>query len=114
MEIRLQKKDDLAILELTGRLDTLTSPVLEKSLLDLIADNERQLIIDFSQLNYISSVGLRVFLIASKQLKTVHGRMVLCGQSEAVKGVFDMTGFSQLFKIFPSQDEAIKEITKIY
>jgi anti-sigma B factor antagonist len=103
----------MAILELNGRLDSLSSPILEKRLLDLIANNERQLIIDFSQLSYISSVGLRVFLIASKQLKTVNGRMVLCGQSAEVKGIFDMTGFSQLFKIFPSQKEAMQEISKV-
>lgn len=112
LEILMQKTDGITTLELKGRLDSLSSPVLEKQLLDLIASNERQLIIDFSQLSYISSVGLRVFIVASRQLKSANGRLVLCGQSAEVKGIFDITGFSQLFKIVASQKEAQKEISE--
>ncbi|RPH99211.1 MAG: anti-sigma factor antagonist [Calditrichaeota bacterium] len=113
MDIILQKMEEFLIVELKGKVNTLTSPILEKRLLELITDHQHNLLIDFSQSDYISSAGLRVLLIALKQLKTVHGRVVLCGQNKCVKEVFDITGFSQLFKIFPTRAEAVKELTQV-
>ena len=108
MEITQAKQNGIVILELKGRLDTLSSSLLEKKLSDLIGEKEHKLSLDFSQLDFISSSGLRVLLAAGKQLKSVRGKMALCGLKEHVKEVFDVAGFTMLFHMFSSQEEAIK------
>ena len=112
MEITQAKQNDVVILKLEGRLDTLTSISLEKKLQDLIAQKEHQLVIDFSQLDFISSSGLRVLLMAGKQLKRVKGKIALYSLEPHVKEVFDIAGFTVLFHMFPSQEAAMKELFK--
>ncbi len=110
MEILQQNQDNIIVLSVQGRVDALSAPELEKILLDLIAADERRLLVDFSRVKYISSAGLRVFLIAMKQLKPVQGKLVLCELDQYVKEVFDISGMTQLFKIFPGREEAIREL----
>ena len=110
MEITQAKQNDIVILKLKGRLDTLSSSSLEKKLLDLSEQNENELIIDFSQLDFISSSGLRVLLMAGKKLKSVKGKIAFCTLKDHVKEVFDIAGFTILFHMFPSQEEAMKEL----
>jgi anti-sigma B factor antagonist len=111
MEIAQAEQDGVVVLELKGRLDTLSSSELEKKLSDLIAQKEHKFVLDFSQLDFISSSGLRVLLAAGKQLKSVSGKMVLCALKEHVKEVFDVAGFTMLFSIFPSKEIALKELS---
>lgn len=110
MEISQRKQNGIAIVELKGKLDTLACPELEKKLCDIITETECRFLVDFSQLDFISSSGLRVLLIVAKQLKCANGKIVLCGLKKNIKEVFDIAGFSQLFKIFPSQAEAANEL----
>ncbi len=110
MEIIQAKKDNFTILELEGRLDTNTTSVLEEKLMGLINNNENKIIIDFTQLGFISSSGLRVLLMTGKKLKASNGKLGLCALQEHVKEVFDVAGFTMLFAIFSSQDEAVKSL----
>lgn len=82
---------------LIGRLDTLTSPDLEDKL-DEVFDDAEKLIFDLSQLEYISSAGLRVLLGASQEMDE-RGEMVIRNLTEPVQDVFDVTGFSDAFDI---------------
>lgn len=82
---------------LIGRLDTLTSPDLEDKLEEVFDDAEK-LIFDLSQLEYISSAGLRVLLGASQEMDE-RGEMVIRNLTEPVQDVFDVTGFSDAFNI---------------
>ena len=110
MEITVTKHNDITILSLDGRLDTLSSTPFDKKLQDLISKDENKIIIDFSQLDFISSSGLRVLLTAGKQLKSVKGKLILCTVKDHVKEVFDVAGFTMLFSMLPSQDEAIRDL----
>ncbi len=110
MEIIQEKKDNFVILKLEGRLDTNTASVLEEKLMGLINNDEIKLIVDFTQLDFISSSGLRVLLMAGKKIKTVNGKLALCALQDHVKEVFDVAGFTMLFAIFSSQDEAVKSL----
>lgn len=111
MEITQAEQEGIIMLELKGRLDTLSSSELERKLTDLITQKEYKLVLDFSQLDFISSSGLRVLLAAGKQLKSASGKMVLCALKEHVKEVFDVAGFTMLFSIFPSAEIALKELS---
>lgn len=82
---------------LEGRLDTLTSPSLEEKI-GRVVDDAEKLMIDLSDLLYISSAGLRVLLGATQQMEG-KGEMIVRNPSQAVREVFDLTGFSRLFTI---------------
>jgi len=107
MEIREDKRGDIVIVGLKGRLDASTSNRLEERLLALIDGGEKRFVIDFSQLDYISSSGLRVLLMAAKRLRDANGKIVLSSLKDHIKEVFDIAGFSSIFPIFHSQEEAI-------
>lgn len=89
-----------------GRLDATTAPVLQEKLVGLIEAGNHRMLLDFSGLDYVSSAGLRVVLIAAKRLKAVSGRLALCGMKPHIKEVFDIAGFSSMLSIYPSQEEA--------
>jgi anti-sigma B factor antagonist len=80
--------------KLEGRIDTLTSPVLEK---ELFADeNIVDMRLDFEKIVYLSSAGLRVLLKAHKTQKAKHGKVILTNVCETVMEVLEMTGFADL------------------
>ena len=107
MEITEDKKNTIVILGLKGNLNVITANLLEEKFTALIDKGERQLLVDFSQLDYISSAGLRVFLIAAKKLKGIQGKIVLSSLKPQIKEVFDISGFSSIFPMFNSREEAI-------
>ena len=109
MEISNTKQGPVVTLSLKGRLDASTSKSLEETLLDLINNaNERLFVIDFQQLDYISSAGLRVLLMAAKLLKPENGRIALTSLKDHLQEIFEITGFQGIFPIFKNQEEAMK------
>lgn len=97
MKINKSKKDSALTLAVEGRLESTTAPELEsvvKSELDGITD----LTFDFTDLEYISSAGLRVLLLAQKAMNK-QGKMKVTGANEIVMEVFDITGFSGMLTI---------------
>ena len=97
MNIRSKQENDALTLALEGRLDTATAPELEACLKEVLKD-VRELTFDMSQLEYISSAGLRVLLAAQKTMKK-QGSLKLTGVSEVVQEIFDITGFSDILTI---------------
>lgn len=81
----------------SGRLDTITAPQLESDLKDSI-EGITSLILDFSDLSYISSAGLRVLLSTQKQMLK-QGKMVIRNVNEAINEVFEITGFTEILTI---------------
>lgn len=109
MNIKEIKKDKATVLVIEGRIDSSTSAELEKKLIVMIeTEKEKDIIIDFSAMDYISSAGLRVLLMAAKKAGKMGGKVVLVGLSVNVKEVFDISGFSNIFNIYASQEEAVK------
>jgi len=106
MEINIQKQDSISVVALTGRLDTTNYGELEKKLNELIAGNEIKIIVDCHNLDYVSSSGLRIFLMGLKKINAANGRFVLCGLQDNIKEIFEISGFSTVFEIFNSVDEA--------
>jgi anti-anti-sigma factor len=108
MKITQAKQGDIAILEVAGHLDTNSSDILEAKFLALFGANENKIVVDFSELDFISSSGLRVLLMAAKNAKRAHGKIVLCTLKEHVKYVFDTAGFTMLFSMFATQEQAVR------
>ena len=97
MTIEIKKSANETIIEVVGRLDTITAPVLEKTIGENIGGIE-SLILDFKGLEYISSAGLRVLLGTQKKMQRV-GSMKLTGVCDDVMEVLEMTGFADILTI---------------
>lgn len=108
MNIKEAKKDKATVITVEGRLDSSTSGVLEKKLLSLMETGEKNFLLDFAGMDYISSAGLRVLLMAAKKTKPAGGKVVLSALTDNVKEVFDIAGFTSIFTIFTTQEEAIQ------
>jgi anti-anti-sigma factor len=112
MEITQERKGHILILTVEGRLDTSTSIRLEETLLASIEGGEKQFVLDCSRLDYISSAGLRVLLLAVKKLKNVNGKIHLYALKEQIKEVFEIAGFSAIFPFFDAQEDALKSLVQ--
>ena len=97
MTIRKQEENTRRTLILTGRLDTVTAPQLEAEIFDN-AEGITELVLDFRDLEYISSAGLRVLLAAQKRFAQIGGVTIL-DPNETVMEVFEMTGFADILTI---------------
>jgi anti-sigma B factor antagonist len=86
-------------LAITGRLDTITSVQLSDALEKIFSESAFNLIVDLSELEYISSAGLRVLLSARKQTSQLGTTLEITGVNKTVKEIFSITGFAGTFKI---------------
>lgn len=93
---KTQNEDKLTV-KLEGRLDTTTAPELESQMKDGI-EKVKDLVLDFKDLDYISSAGLRV-LLSLQKIMTVQGSMKLINVGEVIQEIFDVTGFSDILTI---------------
>lgn len=99
---------DVKIIMILPRVDAGNAKIVETQLTELVNGGTKKIVCNFAENQYISSAGLRVFLSTLKMLKKVEGQIVLCGLQSYVQEVFDMAGFSQLFKIYSTEEEALK------
>ena len=113
MEIIDKKLDNVNVLSLSGRLDAYYATELEKKLESLIETSQLRVVIDFQNLEYISSSGLRVLLAALKKTKKLEGDIKLACMQPFIKEVFDIAGFSQLFNIFDTQEAAASGFSEV-
>ncbi len=106
MEIQEHRQGEILILEPAGRLDSLSCRAFETRLLAAL-DQSGAVVVDGAGLEYISSAGLRVLLVAAKHNRSAGGRMALAALRENVREVFDISGFSTIFAIHPTVAEAV-------
>lgn len=97
MTIEIKKNQEETIIEIVGRLDTITAPALDKTINEDIGDT-KNLVLDVKGMEYISSAGLRVLLGAQKKMQKI-GSMKVTGVCEEVMEVFEMTGFADILVI---------------
>lgn len=97
MTIEIKKNNQETIIEIVGRLDTVTAPALDKTINEDIGD-AKNLVLDVKGMEYISSAGLRVLLAAQKKMQKI-GSMKVTGVCEEVMEVFEMTGFADILVI---------------
>lgn len=109
MEIRQEKKDGVLILNIIGRLDSNTANQLEDELIPIVDEGEENILVDFSDLDYISSAGLRLLLLAAKKMDKKDCKIILCSMKDFIHEVFEISGFTAIFTIAKNADEALKE-----
>jgi anti-anti-sigma factor len=99
-------QNPIPVLQVSGRLDASTVSVLERALLRAFSLGARAIVIDMGEVTYISSSGLRVLLTARRQARERGGDILLCALSPNVRDVLDMVGFTALFSIYNTLDDA--------
>ena len=95
MTINVERDFELVTLEITGRLDATTAPNLE-SVINELSEDTKELVFDVSELEYISSAGIRVLLLAYKKMNSNQGIMRIEKANEIVREVFEMTGLLEM------------------
>ena len=106
-EIMERKVGEANIISISGRLDAYSANDVEGKLNSLIDAAQVQLVVSLEKLEYISSSGLRVLLAALKKVRKQQGDIKLACLKPYIKEVFDISGFTQLFKIFDKEEDAV-------
>ncbi len=99
---------DITSVELSGKMDASTTPEIEARLMGMIRGGKKYLSLNFSQVTYLASSGLRMLLVVVRQINDLDGRLVLCQLDKTMLDTLEVTGFSPYFKIVASQEEALK------
>ncbi len=107
MEITEKTVKKVKIMFLNGRLDAYNSNLVENKFDEVISSGHVKMVADLSGVEYISSSGLRVMLSSLKKLNQQEGTLKLSSLQPYVLEVFEIAGFTQLFEIYDSEDEAI-------
>ena len=109
MNYVLEEKGKYAVLRLSGRLDATTSPILDEKIEELLKLKHLHLLLDFSQVEYLSSAGLRFLLSATKRYKSQGGILVIHSVADEVMEIIKMAGFEKILKISPNEQKALGE-----
>ena len=107
IEVAEERSDETLILAPVGRLDSGNARSFETVVMERIDGGEQSLVIDFSRLNFISSAGMRVLLIAAKKLQASRGTLVLCAMKDHIHEVFRISGFDRVITITDSRESAL-------
>lgn len=105
----IKDKGNVSIIYLNGYLDAHTAPQLENNFSELIDNSKYNIVVNFKDLNYISSAGLGVFMAYIEKIRENEGDIKLSAMSDKVYNIFDLLGFPLLYEIFKSEDEAINK-----
>lgn len=108
MKITTAEVGDIIVLAITGRLDGQHAQEAEQVFMSLTQGGKTQYVLDFTDMAYISSAGLRVVLIAAKKVRSVQGRLICSGMNDQVRDVFEMSGFMSILETAATRDEALQ------
>ncbi|HHV04066.1 MAG: STAS domain-containing protein [Bacteroidales bacterium] len=98
MEIKISK-DPVPVISIEGRMDTGNTVIFEEAIAPLLKSDTKEVIIDGTGLEYISSSGLRQFLVLQKNIKEKGGSLTVRNLRAEIKDIFDLTGFTNIFTI---------------
>jgi stage II sporulation protein AA (anti-sigma F factor antagonist) len=107
LELLADDTDGIRILRVRGRVDSATAQALGDSLVGSLTPPGARLIADMSGVDYLSSAGLRVLLLAMQQAQKANGRFVLHGLNSRVAEVFEISGFNSILTVCASRDDAL-------
>lgn len=108
LQIDLEEIEHRVILRIDGRIDAASAPILDRKINTLIDENHHYLLLDFSQVDYLSSAGMRLLLSATKKLKAKKGSLILFSVGEEVGEIIKMAGFEKILHICPNEKEALQ------
>jgi anti-sigma B factor antagonist len=108
MNISSREEGGITVVGVEGNLDTNTAPDAQQHLDGLQDEGVQKILVNFGDLDYISSAGLRVLLVTAKRLGASGGSLRICGLNETVSEVFEISGFSVILSVFGNEAEALE------
>ncbi len=112
MHIAVTRQEDIAIVTVSGRLSSAMADQFQDRLMAELDDNPKALVVDFADLRFITSSGLRTLIVAAKRGSTDGYRVHLCGMAQAIHEVFEVSGLLRIFVIHPSLDAAMATVER--
>jgi anti-sigma B factor antagonist len=106
MEITTRKVYDMLVVGMSGRLDSHTSGDAGDRFVEIVQGGDKRIVLNLSQLDYVSSAGLRVILRGAKLLQEKLGELKICNASQRVSNVLVTAGFDSLIKLYATEHEA--------
>ena len=107
MEITTNEYRRVAVISVSGRIDTSTSTQFEETINDLIDKGHFNLVMDFNEVDFLSSSGLRILVTTRKKLREMGGDVVLANPSQRAADSVEIAGLDKLFQSYPDREEAI-------
>lgn len=101
--------DEITVIEIVGELDTTTAYNVQNQILPM-AEKSRKILLDMSDVTYMSSAGLRILLMLYRTIQEKHGEIVLVGLSEEIKDIMSMTGFLDFFVTFERREDGLQSL----
>jgi anti-sigma B factor antagonist len=108
MNISTREEGGVTVVGVEGNLDTNTAPDAQQHLDGLQDGGAQKILVNFTDLDYISSAGLRVLLATAKRISASGGSLRICGLNETVSEVFEISGFSVILNVFGSEADALE------
>ncbi len=110
MSIETTRKGDVSIVTLEGSVDGKSAPLIRDELLASLKAS-KNVIIDLTKVDYLSSAGLRLLLLAYRDIASRNGKVILVGVSEEIQGVMANTGFIKFFELVATESDALASLT---
>lgn len=111
MEVTFENVDGIVVADAWKRIDGSNASAFEKALRGVSGSGVKGLVLDFSNLTYISSAGLRVILVAAKAQRKRNAKFAVCNLSRPVRGVFEVSGFDRIIAVHDSVSEALGSLS---
>ena len=110
MEVTSKSVDKAIVIYVDGDLTTNSSPDVEAEINAILEEAVTNVVINVEKVNFIASTGLRIILKLGKRLGNEDLQLVVCSMNATTKSVFQMSGFSRMFPIFETEDEALESL----
>ena len=110
MEVKTERENETLIARVEGRIDSTNARDFEDAMTAVIGESDRAVIMDFGNLAYISSAGLRSILLVGKELWNRDATLALCSLSASIREVFEISGFDKIIPVYGSRAEALESL----
>jgi anti-sigma B factor antagonist len=110
LEITSKCVDKATVIYVDGDLTTNSSPQVEAEINEILEGTDTNVIINVEKVNFIASTGLRIILVLGKRLNKNGLKLIMCSMNNTTASVFDISGFSKLFPIFETEEEALESL----
>jgi anti-anti-sigma factor len=111
MEVTEERAGSTTTLRIAGRVDSSVSKLLEQKILDVVSRDNR-IVVDLRDMNYVSSAGLRSFVILAKHAGSKNQTIALCGMHEEITEIFEISGLLKLFSIYDTVEAAVAALPR--
>ncbi len=110
LEIKANEIKGVIVVKLIGNLDTNTAPDAESEINSWLEKGTQKMVINLEETRYVSSAGLRIFLIAAKKMTASGGAVKFCCPNEVVQEILDISGFSTILDVKKTEEEALEAL----